>query len=367
MRRCARGGAPAIRPEVSLEGEYRQLRVRGRADGYDPQSNRVEEIKTYRGDLGKMPDNHRQLHWAQAKMYGFLLCRKLALAEIHVALVYYEIGEQTETVLSELHSATDLQQFFEQQCARFLAWAEQEMQHRTARDQALRALDIPARRISRRTAGIGASGLQGGVARLLPDGASADRDRQDGRHAVPAAQGCAGQGNRQDLLSGGQDFGPPIGARCTGAHQRQGPSLPLRVLELIARDKACEYPDKACHGESCPLAQGFYDRLPDARRAILAAPMFDKATLREVALAHRICPYYLSQEMARWADVVVGDYNYYFDVSAMLHTMTANNQWRVSLLIDEAHNMVERGRKMYLGRTGSIEIEVLAQPTRRRN
>jgi len=78
--------------ELTLQSEYRQLRVRGRADGYDPTLKRVEEIKTYRGDLSKMPDNHRQLHWAQAKVYGALLCQQLTLTEIHVALVYYEIG-----------------------------------------------------------------------------------------------------------------------------------------------------------------------------------------------------------------------------------------------------------------------------------
>lgn len=49
------------------------------------------------------------------------------------------------------------------------------------------------------------------------------------------------------------------------------PALPLRVLELVARDKACGHPDKACHGESCPLARGFYhDRLPAARAAAVA-------------------------------------------------------------------------------------------------
>src|SRR3954451_11109328 len=50
--------------EVSLSGEFRHLLVRGRADGYDPVQNQLEEIKTFRGDLGKLPDNHRQLHWA---------------------------------------------------------------------------------------------------------------------------------------------------------------------------------------------------------------------------------------------------------------------------------------------------------------
>jgi DNA excision repair protein ERCC-2 len=44
---------------------------------------------------------------------------------------------------------------------------------------------------------------------------------------------------------------------------------------------------------------------------------------------------------------VVGDYNYYFDGSAMLHTMTLAHEWRVGLLADEAHNLVERARSMY--------------------
>ncbi len=132
------------------------------------------------------------------------------------------------------------------------------------------------------------------------------------------------------------------------------PALPLRVLELVARDKACEHPDKACHGESCPLARGFYDRLPAARAAAVAtmregspAPALLQTRVREVALQHDVCPYYLSQELARWADVVVGDYNYYFDLGGLLHGLAQANQWRTALLVDEAHNLVERGRKMF--------------------
>jgi len=128
---------------------------------------------------------------------------------------------------------------------------------------------------------------------------------------------------------------------------RNDAALPLRVLEMIARDKACEHPDKACHGESCPLARGFYDRLPAAREAASQLSLLDQGALREVALAHDVCPYYLSQEMARWADVVVADYNYYFDFSALLFGLAQANNWRVAVLVDEAHNLVERGRQMY--------------------
>jgi DNA excision repair protein ERCC-2 len=128
---------------------------------------------------------------------------------------------------------------------------------------------------------------------------------------------------------------------------RSHPRLPLRVIELAAREKTCEHPDKACHGESCPLARGFYDRLPAAREAALGTPLLDRAALREVALAHDICPYYLGSEMARWSDVVIGDYNYYFDGGAMLYGLAMANQWRVSVLVDEAHNLVARARSMY--------------------
>jgi Rad3-related DNA helicase len=120
------------------------------------------------------------------------------------------------------------------------------------------------------------------------------------------------------------------------------------VVELVARDKACEHPDKACHGDSCPLARGFYDRLPGARAAAVAqAGALTQAALREVALQHQVCPYYLSQELVRWADVVVGDYNYFFDVSALLHGLSLQHEWRVAVAVDEAHNLVDRARDMY--------------------
>jgi DNA excision repair protein ERCC-2 len=80
--------------EVSLSGQFGQLLVRGRADGYDPAAKRVDEVKTYRGELAAMPDNHRHLHWAQVRIYGWLLCQERALDSIELALVYFDIGSQ---------------------------------------------------------------------------------------------------------------------------------------------------------------------------------------------------------------------------------------------------------------------------------
>src|SRR5690554_938011 len=87
--------------EYRLEGEYRMLTVTGRADGYDPTQNLLEEIKTHRGAVERIPDNHRQLHWAQARVYGWLLCAERGLEEIELAVVYYNVLSKKETVFRE--------------------------------------------------------------------------------------------------------------------------------------------------------------------------------------------------------------------------------------------------------------------------
>ena len=131
----------------------------------------------------------------------------------------------------------------------------------------------------------------------------------------------------------------------------------------MAKSKACEHPDKACHGDACPLARGFYDRLPSARSAAVAhaaaGGQLGKAALRGIALAHQVCPYYLSQDLLTWSDVVVCDYNYYFDSSALLHSQASGNAWRVSVLVDEAHNLLERARKMYSATLSQAQLQAV--------
>ena len=121
-RTVAASRSASYRSEVRLSGEYRHLVVRGRADSYDPERHLLEEVKTFKGDLALMPENHRQLHWAQAQVYGALLCRQFDLAELTVSLVYFDIGRQQQAPAVTRHcTAAELQAFFEALCERFIA------------------------------------------------------------------------------------------------------------------------------------------------------------------------------------------------------------------------------------------------------
>ena len=358
---AARRGAP-YQSEVALSGEYGCLRVRGRADGYDPVANRLEEIKTHRGRLDRQPDDLRRLHWAQAMLYGWLMCEARALPAIELALVYLDVASQRETVFVQAFDADTLREHFERRCQAFVAWSDQELAHRARRDAALATLAFPHESFR-----AGQRALAAAVYRAARDGQCLLAQAPTGIGKTIGtlfAQLRAMPGQRLDKLffltaktSGramAQDALGVLAAGRTQATQAASGVLPgpdgrpaLRALELVARDKACEHPDAACHGESCPLARGFHDRLPAAREAALAEAAWDRQAVRRVALTHSVCPYYLGQELARWADVVVGDYNHYFDTHALLHALAVAESWRVGVLVDEAHNLVERARGMY--------------------
>ncbi|MGM0703197.1 MAG: ATP-dependent DNA helicase [Pseudomonadota bacterium] len=352
VRVAARRGAGYL-SEVPLAGCHRGLVVSGRADGYDATANRLEEIKTHRGSPARMADNQRALHWAQLKVYGALLCAERGLDTVELVLVYLDVASGRETWLSETAGASELQAFFVDQCERFLAWAEQEAAHRQDRDASLRELDFPhgdfrpgqrdlaeavykAAATGRCLLAQAPTGIGKTLGTLFPMLAAMPRQGFDCLAFLTMKTP-----GRRLALEALETLG--AGPAAQPASRR----VPLRVLELTARDKACEYPDRACHGEACPLAAGFYDRLPAARAAAVARGWLNRDDLREVALEHRVCPYYLGQELARWCDVVVGDVNHWFDASALLHGLARENGWRVGLLVDEAHNLVARGRGMY--------------------
>lgn len=371
--------------EVTLSGQFEDLQVRGRADGFDAAAQQLEEIKTYRGPLDAVRPHHRALHWAQAKVYGHLLCQARGLARLNVALVYVHTPSLQETVLVQDCSADELQQFFAFHCRRYLDWARSEAGHRQQRNAALAAAAFPmaAFRTGQRQLAVAVyrTARSAGGGRCLmaqaPTGIGKTLGTifpmlkaMAGQGAASASSACNGLDKLFFLTAKGTGHGLALHAlEHMQTALNQGQHERLRVLQMRARDASCEHPDKACHGESCPLAQGFFDRLPAARAEAVALSasaepvLWDGATVRQVALQHGICPYYLSQELARWADVVVADYHYFYDSAAMLYALAQQQGWRVGVLVDEAHNLLERARSMYTAPLSQFDLATARRST----
>ncbi|MFA5562415.1 MAG: ATP-dependent DNA helicase [Eubacteriales bacterium] len=137
----------------------------------------------------------------------------------------------------------------------------------------------------------------------------------------------------------------------------------VRALVLSAKEKTCERGLACRHveGEACPLSASAARRLAEAASGLLAAgkPVVTLADIHEAAGQYRVCPYELSLCYSEYADVVIGDYNYLFDLRVYLKRFfAAKGKW--CFLVDEAHNLFDRARELYSGELSLSELEAFA-------
>lgn len=332
--------------EVPLELEIGGLILVGRADGFDSKKKRVEEIKTRLGKTDTIPQAHQSLHWAQVSIYGAMLCTSRGLRKIELALVYLDYLTFKETVVRRKVAAAELVAMTESLCAAYVEWAHQEQAHRALRDSSLAELNFAF------------PDFRAGQRELARAVFAAGRDAKPLMVNAPTGIGktiATLYGALRAVPRAGVDRVYYLTPRSTGKELAwQGIGLlrtanhsNIRALELTAKEKACVRPERACHPLSCDLTVGFYDRLPQARQALVDEVDWSLESLQRTAEQHQICPYFLQQEMARWADVLIGDYNYYYSPNPALYALAKSLEWKVTVLVDEAHNLTERARGMY--------------------
>jgi len=337
-------------PEYVLQGTIAGIELRGRADGYRPKLGKkpaeIEEIKSHRGKVSKISHFRQQLHWAQIKVYGALLCQMSKHKKVRLSLVYYDIDTDNEQRLSEVHSAEDLTVFAEGLCKKYSDWHAAETHHRKLRDQSLTDLEFchpDFRQGQRALAETCYKNVATGSQLLLeaPTGLGKTLGV-----LYPHLKAMPTQAIDRLFLLSNRNTGKTLW-RDACEQLLDDNDTKIRVLQLDARQQSCDNPELACHGESCPLAEGFFDRLPKAREAATKQRFLTTELCADIAREHSICRYFLAQEMSRWCDIVIADVNHYLDQQALLHGFSQQNQWRACCVIDEAHNTIDRSRAMY--------------------
>ena len=139
-----------------------------------------------------------------------------------------------------------------------------------------------------------------------------------------------------------------------GPHREKGQiseseQMRYKTIVLTAKEKIC-FCDKAeCNPDYCPYAKGHYDRINDAvYEMITETDDLSRSAIEQQAKKWQVCPFELGLDLSLWADAVICDYNYVFDPNARLKRFFGDNvKGEYLFLIDEAHNLVERGREMY--------------------
>ncbi len=326
--------------------EY-HLVVEGRADGILRKEGQVviDEIKgTYR-ELAWIREPSC-LHLAQAKCYAYMLCLQEELVQVQVRITYCHIPTEELRYFHEEYSFQELEEWFQGLLAGYRRFAEESWQWRKRRQASIAGLAFPFPYRE------GQRELVVSVYRTIYHGRKLFLEAPTGvgktiSTLYPAIQAMGkDMGNKLFYLTA-KTITRTVAEDTLALLRDRG--LCLKSVILTAREKICFMEETECNPEYCPYARGHYDRINDAMYDLLTATQsFSREQIEIYALKHQVCPFELCLDMSLFADVVIGDYNYLFDPHVYLKRFFGEGvNGDYLFLIDEAHNLLERGREMY--------------------
>ena len=354
-RKIQRRMGPEYHAEYSLKMripcEGYQIQLEGRADGVIIREKDgkpdviIDEIKGIFRDIHflEAPVN---VHLAQAKCYAYIYGEQNELDEIGVQMTYCHLDTEEVKRFRQHYSLEELKTWFDGLIEKYRKWAEFQIRWEKERDESIGKIEFPFPYRK------GQYDLAASVYRTIlrkkklfiqaPTGVGKTMSV-----IFPAVKAVReGLGQKIFYLTA-KTITRTVAEQAFRTLKEQG--LKFKVVTLTAKEKICLCEETDCNPDACPYAKGHFDRVNDAVFDMITGGRdISRETLEEQARKYRVCPFELSLDVSVWTDAVICDYNYVFDPNAHLKRFFSESGDNGYLfLIDEAHNLVERGREMY--------------------
>ena len=331
---------------IIIEKENYELGIWGRADGIIIEETvTIDEIKGVYLSLDLL-EEPIEVHLAQAKCYAYIYGIQNDLQKINVQMTYGNLDTGDLKYFSYEYSMQQLQEWFSDLILKYKKWADFQYEWRKKRQASIKELAFPFPYRE------GQKELAAGVYRTIA------------RKKNLFIQAPTGVGKTISTLypaikAVGEGFGDKIfylTAKTVTANVAKETldilcekGYQAKSVQITAKEKLCPCEEVECNPVSCPYAKGHFDRVNDAVYDLLQK---ENNLTREVLLAHakeyQVCPFEMCLDTATWADNIICDYNYVFDPNVYLKRFFADGiKGDYIFLVDEAHNLVERGREMY--------------------
>lgn len=350
-RMIQRRMGPSYQAEVSLShvcdaGEY-EIVVEGRADGIITESETVtvDEIKGTYHDLKKMK-GPVPVHLAQAKCYAYIYATQKKLPDIRVRMTYCHIETEEIRYFHEEYLYEELRVWFEELMGQYRKWADFQFAWQKRRQESIKkmAFPFPYREGQKELATYVYQTIYHKRKLFIEAPTGAGKTIST---VFPALK-AMGEGLCERLFYlTAKTITRTVADDTITLLREQG--LQLKSVILTAKDKTCFMEETECNPAACPYAKGHYDRVNEAMYDLLTnTDNFTRERIEEYAGKHQVCPFELCLDMSLFADAVICDYNYLFDPHVYLRRFFAEGvRGEYIFLVDEAHNLVERGRDMY--------------------
>lgn len=337
--------------EVSLkrESEYEDviIQVEGRADGIFTEDGEfwIDEIKGTYGNLQAM-EVPVPVHRAQAMCYGWIYGEKEGLSQIGIQMTYSHLDTEDTRRFREIFSMEELKNWYQKLLDDYHKWISCSLSWKKERNASMKDLQFPfPYREGQREI---VSGVYHTVSSKKTLFVQAPTGVGKTMSAIFPSVRAIGEGKGETLFY-------LTAKTITGTvaweafHTLRENGLKFKVTAITAKEKLCFLDSPECTPEKCPYAKGHFDRVNDAVYELWTT---EEVYSREVIRAHaekwQVCPFEMCLDLSVWVDGVICDYNYAFDPNVHLKRFFGENiSGDYIFLIDEAHNLVERGREMY--------------------
>lgn len=305
----------------------------------------VEEIKSTSEPLDGLHEGH-PVHWAQALMYAYMISMEQDLPSIEVRLTYVHSGTEAQISLNRIMTLEELSAFAQDTVAKYARYAELLHQHNQRKVDSIRVLGFPFPNYRQ-----GQRHFAGAVYKSVSESVSLFAQAPTGigktmSTLFPVIK-AMGEGRARVLFYLTAKTVTRLAAEeAIALLVSQG--LQLHAVSITAKEKACFREEGLCTKEYCPFADGYYDRINGTLIDLLEhETLMTRDIIARYARKHSVCPFELSLDAAYACDAIICDYNYIYDPRISLKRLVEENKKETVLLIDEAHNLVDRGREMF--------------------
>ena len=305
----------------------------------------IDEIKGVYRDVGAMKEPV-MIHLAQAKCYAYIYGSQNGLSQMHVQMTYCNLETEEVRRFREHYSMEELTQWFFGVTDQYRKWAELQKAWREVRQASLQGLvfPFPWREGQKEVA----SSVYRTMLRKKTLFIQAPTGTGKTLSTIFPAVKAVGEGLAERIF-----YATAKTVTRTVAEDAyrilRGQGMRLKSITLTAKEKICFLEKAECNPEACPYARGHFDRVNDAVFELISTEeVFSRSVLEQYAEKWQVCPFEFGLDVSLWTDAVICDYNYIFDPRAKLKRFFGDGvKGEYLFLIDEAHNLVERGREMF--------------------
>ena len=329
------------------EWERFSLLIEGRADGIwtEEAFTTIDEIKGTFREVDRMTEPMR-VHLAQARCYAYIYSEQNQLDKAGVRMVYANLETEDVRYFTENWEWQVLKAWFDDLMERYYRWLSFQADWTEQREASLKKLVFPYEyREGQREL---AAGVYRSILRKKRLFIQAPTGVGKTLSALFPALKAVGEGLGDKIFYlTARTITRMVAADTLDLLREQ--KMRVKSLVLTAKEKLCICQEVQCDPDHCPRAKGHYDRINDAVYELWTTEQsFDRETLLRHAQKWQVCPFEMSLDLAIWMDGVICDYNYVFDPNVCLKRFFGENvSGNYLFLIDEAHNLVDRGREMY--------------------